>query len=131
MTPNTNTSFFKGYILLFIVLSVIIYLLKYIMTDILHPYFFGINIFLCLLTLAAHFISSKGLKDKRDFHVFYMLSMVVRLFCCIIFVLIILYSTSTNHVVFVGNFFVLYLIYTSFEIYFLLRNLRADSQRDA
>jgi hypothetical protein len=131
MTQSTNASFFKGYIILFITISGILLLLNSKIPDILHAYIGEINVFLFLLTLAAHFISSKGLRDKRDFHMFYMLSMAVRLFCCIIFVLIILYSTSSNHVVFVGNFFALYLIYTSFEIYFLLRNLRADSQRDA
>jgi hypothetical protein len=131
MTQSPKASFFKGYIYLFIILSGIILILINIVPGILHAFIWIVNIFLFLLTLAAHFISSKGLRDKRDFHMFYMLSMTVRLFCCIIFVLIILYSTSSNHVVFVGNFFALYLVYTSFEIYFLLCNLRADSQRDA
>lgn len=130
MTNSTNSSFFKGFFILFILISGIILLLDFLNSRFLHSLIWPIQIFFFFLTIAGHFIASLGLKQKRDFHIFYMLSMGIRLFCCVIFVAIILTSFSDKPILFVGNFFILYLVYTSFEIYFLLRNLRADFKSD-
>ena len=131
MTVNLKSSFYRGFSILFVIISLIIFFLQQFEIKGIFPRIWLIQAFFFILTVLAHFIASKGLVQKKDFHIFYMLSMAIRLFCCIIFLLIILYSTSNNHVSFVLNFFILYLIYTSFEIYFLLRNLRADFKKDA
>lgn len=130
MTAPSNSSFFKGFAVLFLLISGLVFLLQYLESPLLYPEIWTIQIFFLFITALGHLISAKGLTQKRDFHIFYMLSMGVRLFCCIIFVIIIIYTSSGNLVLFVANFFTLYLVYTSFEIYFLLRNLRADLKSD-
>lgn len=126
MTKSAHFSFLKGFILLFSIISILIFFLQWRECPFVYPNIWIIQVFFLILTILAHFISNMGLKNKKDFHIFYLLSMTVRLMCCMIFVLIILFFTSDNHVKFVAGFFALYLVYTSFEIYFLLRNLQAD-----
>lgn len=131
MTKLAKFPFLKGFLILFVIVSGILFLLKYIKPEFIYPEVYIIQVFFLFVTSVGHLISSQGLKQKKDFHIFYMLSMAVRLFSCIIFVTAVLFSSSHNLALFVGNFFTIYLVYTSFEVYFLLRNLRADFKRDA
>ena len=109
-----------------IFIASILYTTKGYKNDLVHDSFPAIIIFFFILTLIAFLITMQGLKNRKDFHNYYFLSIAVRLPVCIIFVFIFINFSSNNPILFVVNFFVLYFIYTSFEIYFLLRNLRAD-----
>ena len=117
---------FKTFIPIFLAISITIAVLSYLDYKLLHDliwilqgYFLGVAIISCL-------ISSIGLKNKGDFHLYYMGTMVLRFFFHLIFIFVCFYLKVGNEIILVVNFFILYLLYTSFEIYHLLRNLRPD-----
>jgi hypothetical protein len=121
--------FYFPLIILFAILSALIYFLKDQKFPVLHDKIWIMHVGFFLLTLILHQITSLGLKNKKDFHVFYFISIALRFIFCIILVFIILKNSPNKPLNFLLNFFALYLIYTSFEIYFLLRNLRADLKK--
>jgi hypothetical protein len=64
--------------------------------------------------------------NREKFVQFYLSTVVGRLILSVIFIGAFLYAGLTDSVLFIINFFALYLFYTSFEIYGLYRNLRRD-----
>lgn len=83
------------------------------------------------IALLTHFVTSKGLKTKDDMHIFSMAGMGIRFLLSLLFIFIAVIVIQSQLVSFVVDFFILYLVYTSFEIYFILRNLRPDSKMKA
>jgi len=83
-----------------------------------------------MISILSHLISQIGIKNNGEFHVFYLGSMAVRFILSLFFILLSLVYLSENKIIYAANFFILYITYASFEIYHLLRNLRADSQRN-
>jgi hypothetical protein len=66
------------------------------------------------------------LKKSADSSVFIVLGMVVgKMLLSMIFALIFIYGSSFNKIAFLISFFLPYFIYTAFEIYSLMSNLRA------
>lgn len=84
-----------------------------------------------VIAILTHMVTAKGLKSKEDMHIFSMAGMGIRFFLSLIFIFIAVFVLKSEIVSFVIDFFILYLVYTSFEIYFLLRNLRPDSKMKA
>lgn len=81
--------------------------------------------FLCVLTCIAYVVAYLGLKRNPENGVFAILgSMVLKMLFSMAFALIYSLNHQGNGIVFVLNFFSLYLLFTGFEIYSLLRNLR-------
>lgn len=119
-------SFYPVFIFIFLISSVLILLSFRVMNAVVHPKVWVIQGFLAVLTLISHILAEKGLKKISEFHIYYMGSMGIRFLFSLIFIFICLYFLKTGYLVFIADFFALYLLYTSFEIYFLLRNLRAD-----
>ena len=128
---NEKTSvFYKGFILLFIINSLIIFLLKYTLPRFYHNSIWLVQLFFLLIILISHKVAEAGLKKQDEFHSFYLGSMAIRFLLSIIFIFIVLFNFKQNPVIFIVAFFILYLVYTSFEIYFLLRNLQTDLKSD-
>src|SRR6185312_12765480 len=125
-----NKAFYRNFILLF--LGVCIFIYVGIRSDFkwIHPYVWIIQFYFLVITLLTHFISSKGLKKITEFHIFYMASMGIRFLVSLFFIFVSLWFSEGGHIVFVVDFFILYFLYTSFEIYFLLTNLRPDLKND-
>ena len=82
------------------------------------------------IALLSHAVTSLGFSSKSELHVFFMGGTAVRFLLSLVFLAIAVYVLKNETVVFVLNYFILYLVYTSFEIYFLLRNLRPDLKKD-
>ncbi|WP_158825175.1 hypothetical protein [Mucilaginibacter lacusdianchii] len=53
----------------------------------------------------------------------------LKLLLCMFFALIYLYKFKVNDIIFVLNFFYLYFLYTAFEVYSLLTNLRVQNKK--
>jgi len=122
-----ESRFYLIFLLIFTVLSALIFLCqKGAGVVLIHADIWNIQLFFFVVTLLAHFISSKGLKKVEVFHLYYMASLTVRFLLCIGFILIYLLLGHSELLIFVVDFFILYFVYTSFEIYFLLRNLQVD-----
>jgi len=130
-TKNNEVSgFWAGFIVLVILTTGLAYLIQHISNKLINPNFWIIQCFFCIISVFSHLISSLGTKNKGEFHVFYLGSMAVRFVLSLFFILLSLLYLSDNKITYVANFFILYITYASFEIYHLLRNLRADSQRN-
>jgi hypothetical protein len=108
--------------------GVLYFLDTYINTTIIHPDIWVMLTFFFVLTLAGHFFVEWGLRrNKEKLMGYYMGFMGIRLLTSIGF-LGFFWSKHTNDIfVFIGNFFVLYLLYVAFEIYWLMANLRQNS----
>lgn len=118
--------FYLIFLLIFSIVSIAALALSHLAPQAIHPQFWWIQLFFFVVSLLAHALSEQGLRKVTDFHIFYMGSMVIRFLFSLFFILICLYLFEEKRVTFVLNFFALYLIYTSFENYYLFRNLRAD-----
>lgn len=96
-----------------------------------YPQFWKLHAVSVGIAILTHLVTSKGLKAKEDMHIFSMAGMGIRFLLSLIFIFIAVIVIKTELVAFVIDFFILYLVYTSFEIYFILRNLHPDSKMKA
>jgi hypothetical protein len=94
------------------------------------PFFWWIQGYSVLITLISHWLTSKGLSKRNDFHLYFMGSMTIRMLAALFFLLAFVLYLTENQEVFVINFIVAYFAYTGFEIYYLLTNLRPDSEKN-
>jgi hypothetical protein len=83
-------------------------------------------LFFFVITVLAFWLAEYGLKKSSESSVFIVLGMVVgKMLLSMIFALIFIYGSSFNKIAFLISFFLPYFIYTAFEIYSLMSNLRA------
>ncbi len=83
--------------------------------------------FFFTISVLQHRVMSFGFQENRDrFVQFYLVTVVLRLILCVLFVGAFLYYKVSDPMGFVVTFFVLYLFYTFFEVLGLYRNLRRD-----
>ncbi len=88
-----------------------------------YPFFI---VFFLFITSLTYFICLIGLKKEADSSVFIVLgSVVVKLLLSMVFALIFIYGNRIDKLGFLISFFLPYFIYSTFEIYTLLYNLRA------
>ncbi len=82
--------------------------------------------FFFVISILVYLICVFGLKKEADSSVFIVLgSVVVKLLLSMVFALIFIYGKRIDKVGFLISFFLPYFIYSTFEIYTLLYNLRA------
>jgi len=122
---------FRKLLLLFSATSALIFLLSLIKSiTLVHPLIWEIQIFFFCTFLIATIINQIGLsRPAKQFHIFYFASMTIRFFLAATFLFLMILNTKNQTVVFISNFIVMYLLYTSFEIYFLIHNLRIDLKK--
>nr|WP_255749816.1 hypothetical protein [Pontibacter liquoris] len=95
-----------------------------------HPYVWYVLAFFVLITAATFYITRLGISyDSDNFQLYYFGSMGFRMLLSIGVVFIYVYLFSENELQFVLNFFVLYFLFTGFEIYSLLANLRPNLKK--
>lgn len=88
-----------------------------------YPYFIS---FFFIIGLVAYWICVWGLKKSADSSVFIVLaSVMAKLLLSMVFALIFIYGNRFDKIGFLISFFLPYFIYSTFEIYTLLYNLRA------
>jgi heme/copper-type cytochrome/quinol oxidase subunit 4 len=81
--------------------------------------------FMAIVTLIVYYVSDLGLKKGGDNQTFILLAAIsIRLFLTLFFLLFFTQKTKVESILFIINFFSIYLLFTTFEIYCLLRNLR-------
>jgi hypothetical protein len=128
---KTKNSFYYGIVLLLALFYMAqVALVKMGKPDYISPFFWWIQGYSVLITLISHWLTSKGLSKRNDFHLYFMGSMTIRMLAAMFFLLVFVLYLSDNQEVFVLNFIVAYFAYTGFEIYYLLTNLRPDSDKN-
>lgn len=94
---------------------------------ILHPKIWFILAFYLALSFLIDQLMIQAFRNNREkFVQFYMAVSVVRFIVCLIFLGVFLYNKVEDSLLFVANFFALYLFYTFFEIWGIYRKLRAN-----
>lgn len=128
---KSNSRFYIIATVLFALSSILIIALKAFKPEFVHyPSTWISQFLLFIICLLTYFIASKGLVNKaQDFHIYYMGSMGIRFLISVFYLFLIVYFYLDQAMVIVINFFLLYFVYTSFEIYSLLSNLRAENKR--
>lgn len=97
---------------------------------ILVPKFWLVFGFLCGLTFIAYGVVDLGIKRNPEVGIMAIMgSIALKMVFSMAFVLIYSLKSKGNGFVFVLNFFSLYLLFTFFEIYCLLRNLRHQNKK--
>ena len=125
MTPKKFTLFSLAIAVILILLSTISSNLLENVELFISPYPYFVLFFL-LITILAFWLGDWGLKKSADSSVFIVLGMVVgKMLLSMIFALIFIYGSRFNKIAFLISFFLPYFIYTAFEIYSLMSNLRA------
>ena len=124
---NLLSNFWVGFSLIVIATSIIAISISKVHENWVNTYFWTIQGFFCIISILSHLVSTLGIKSRDEFHTYYLGSMAVRFILSLFFILISLLYVADNKITYVLNFLILYIIYASFEIYHLLRNLRADS----
>ena len=110
-----------------LLISLLIYATAY---NVVHPYIWYMLLFFVFVTGFTFFITKKGFEEDEDnFQLYYFGSMAFRVVMCLAVVLLYVLFTKERHLQFAFNFFVLYFIFTGFEIYCILTNLRPISKK--
>ena len=123
--------FISYYILYTAVLAGIAVALPYVFPSVslLANKFWLIFGFLSVLTLIAYILAFFGIKHNPETGVMAIMgSIVLKMLFSMAFVLIYSLNHKGKDLLFVFNFFSLYLLFTCFEIYGLLRNLRHQNK---
>lgn len=99
------------------------------MDNILHNQVWNMIIFFFLLAFSTGYLSQLILKNGKDNFVAAVLSgTIFRFFISLGYILVFLFLGVDNIILFVVNFFVIYLLYLLFDIYGLIANLRPHSK---
>ena len=121
------SKFLIYYLILVTISSLSCYFLSYIFypKTILINNFWVVYGFMALVTLIVYYLSDIGIKKGGDQQSFILLAAIsIRLILTLFFVVIFTQKTRVDSLLFIINFFSVYLLFTTFEIYCLLRNLR-------
>jgi hypothetical protein len=125
----------KRFLILFTTFTLIVGLAAYTLQitmpkeQLLIPKFWVIFGAVAMLTLLAYIFSWIGIKKGGEFSVLAIMGgILIKLIFCMILVLVYLQKFKVNDLVFVGNFISLYFLFTAFEVYALLCNLRHQNK---
>ncbi len=98
-------------------------LLYFTANQLVHTHIWYIYVFFVVITAATFYISRLGVSyDNDNFQLYYFASMGFRMLLSIGVIFIYVFLFSEGELQFVLNFFVLYFLFTGFEIYSLLSN---------
>jgi hypothetical protein len=94
--------------------------------SVLLPKFWIIFAFTAGITLVTYLVAWYGIKKGGDTSMYSIMGSIgLKLFVYLGFILFYIFKIGAgNHVIFLANFFSLYFLFTVFEVYSLLRNLR-------
>lgn len=123
--------FYSLFTLLTLILAVTIYLVDHYLPEnkLLSPDVWGFLVFFAGITFLAYRLSMAGIKQGGESSVFFILGgVVLKLLLSMVFALVYIYTQQVDKIQFISNFFILYFIYTAFEMYSLMYNLRAQKK---
>ncbi|MES2651759.1 MAG: hypothetical protein V4663_08460 [Bacteroidota bacterium] len=119
--------FILYYLLFTLLLAAVATALPYLFPDtpLLIDKFWVVFSFMVGITFIAYMVAYLGIKRKPEMGVMaIMASIALKMLFCMAFVLVYVLNTAVSSLLFVLNFFSLYFLFSGFEIYALLCNLR-------
>ncbi|PRY14821.1 hypothetical protein CLV24_10358 [Pontibacter ummariensis] len=123
--------FFRNLFILAAALCVVAaVLLQFSGNAVVHSFIWHMLGFFVFVTGFTHYLTDLGYKNDPDnFQAYYFASMGFRMVLSIGVVALFAYFYKEGRLQFVFNFFALYFLFTGFEIYSLLANLRPNLKR--
>ncbi|QCR24191.1 hypothetical protein C1N53_18755 [Pontibacter sp. SGAir0037] len=123
--------FYRNLVIFSGIIGLVIWMLMYFTGHMLvHQYIWYIGAFFVFVTGFAYYITDLGVKnDPENFQVYYFSAVGFRFVLSLAVVLGYAYFVKAGILIFVLNFFMLYFLFTGFEIYSLLANLRPNLKR--
>jgi hypothetical protein len=122
--------FQKSFLILFLIVTSALFILKFYFPEIIDSNVWIIQIYFFISFGLTYILAGSIMKNMPEqMHIYYLGAMAVRFILSILFIFICLLASSGTPIVFAMNFFIIYLVYSWFEIYLLLRNLRTDLKR--
>lgn len=123
--------FFRNLALLTAVICVVIgALVQFTGYTLVHPLTWYTLVFFIFITGFTYYLIELGNKnDPGSLHVYYLASMGFRMVLSLAVVALYIYFYKEHRLMFVFNFFALYFLFTGFEVYSLLSNLRPNLKK--
>ncbi len=125
------TKFTFSYLLYTAFLAVIVYFLPFLFPGVklFVSSFWGLFVFFAGITFIAYVLADLGIKRNPETGIMAIMgSIALKMIFSMAFVLIYSLNSKEKGIVMVLNFFSLYLLFSFFEIYSLLRNLRHQNK---
>jgi hypothetical protein len=111
------------------VLVVLILILRFVLPGIIHPKIWEIVGFMVILSFLISLLNSFLLKNFADnFFQIMVLAMILRFIASMVFIGIEVWPEMENIILFIADFFIVFLFYLVFDIYAFLSNLRPISK---
>lgn len=111
------------------VLVVLVLILQFVLPVIIHPKIWEILGFMVILSFLIGLLNSFLLKNFEDnFFQIMVLAMILRFIASLVFIGIEVWPQMENIILFIADFFIVFLFYLVFDIYAFLSNLRPISK---
>ncbi len=125
LAKNTYVKFF----LLSAIIAGLVVVLQQVFPQIIHSQIWEIYFFLVIMFFLIHVLTGFLLKaSSENFFQISLLAMILRLISSFVFVGIEVWAGMENIILFISDFFVLFLFYLIFDIYTFIANLRPISK---
>lgn len=112
-----------------VILVVLILILQFVLPVIVHPKIWEIVGFMVVLSFLISLLNSFLLKTLPDnFFQIMVLAMILRFIASLAFIGIEVWPQMANIILFIADFFIVFLFYLVFDIYAFLSNLRPISK---
>ncbi len=109
--------------------AALIGILGLIFPQLIHEKIWNIYFFILILSLVLSIMSGLLLKSfSENFFNIMVLGMVLRFIASLVFITIVVLPGIQNIILFIGDFFTIFLFYLAFDIYTFLSNLRPISK---
>ncbi len=103
---------------------------QFLITHLIHQEIWVMLAFFFVLAVVGHRITQIAFQQNKDnVAIYYFVVMLIRLLISVLFIAFFLYKGLLEKIIFIANFFILYLLYVAFEINTLLTNLRRNSRQ--
>lgn len=111
------------------IISLLIFLMQLTLPQVIHEKIWGILCFVAIMSYLIGFLSKLLLKSSPESLIqIKLLGMVLRIIASLVYITIVVMSGAENILLFISNFFILFLFFLVFDIYAFLANLRPISK---
>ncbi|MXV49360.1 hypothetical protein GS399_00130 [Pedobacter sp. HMF7647] len=128
MNLNKSIAYFLVYTGILVCLTVLVSKLVQ-PAQILIPGFWIIFLSVAILTFISYMLALSGIKKGGEMSINMIMAAIgMKLIFCLALVVVYLLKFKVNGLLFAADFFSVYLLFTAFEVYTLLRNLRHQNK---
>lgn len=122
-------SYYLKFFLFTTLICGIILLLNSILPELTHPSIWKTLFFLAILSFLIHLLNSFLIRNfEENFLQITVLAMILRFIASLVFIGWQVWPGLTNIILFIANFFALFLFYLVFDIYIIISTLRQNSK---